>query len=129
MNELYIDIHSFFCHIDHYRVLSRVPCAVQFFSYMLSCFSCVQLSANPLTVARQSPLSMGFSRQEYWSGLPFPTLICFMYSSVYMPVSISQCILLPVSSGNHKFAASDFHFVNKPLSTSLPPQILCISNI
>ena len=25
------------------------------------------------TVARQAPLSMGFSRQEYWSGLPFPT--------------------------------------------------------
>ena len=26
------------------------------------------------TVARQAPVSMGFSRQEYWSGLPFPTL-------------------------------------------------------
>ena len=29
-------------------------------------------SAAPWTVARQAPLSMGFSRQEYWSGLPFP---------------------------------------------------------
>ena len=28
---------------------------------------------NPWTVARQAPLSMGFSRQEYWSGLPFPS--------------------------------------------------------
>ena len=28
-------------------------------------------SATPWTVARQAPLSMGFSRQEYWSGLPF----------------------------------------------------------
>ena len=28
---------------------------------------------TPWTVARQSPLSMGFSRQEYWSGLPFPS--------------------------------------------------------
>ena len=27
------------------------------------------------TVARQAPLSMGFSRQEYWSRLPFPTLV------------------------------------------------------
>ena len=27
---------------------------------------------TPWTVARQTPLSMGFSRQEYWSGLPFP---------------------------------------------------------
>ena len=34
---------------------------------------CVQLFATPLTVACQAPLSMGFSRQEYWSGLPFPS--------------------------------------------------------
>ena len=32
----------------------------------------VWLSASPWTVAHQAPLSMGFSRQEYWSGLPFP---------------------------------------------------------
>ena len=30
--------------------------------------------ATPWTVAHQAPLSMGFSRQEYWSGLPFPSL-------------------------------------------------------
>ena len=34
--------------------------------------SCVQLFATPWTVAYQGSLSMGFSRQEYWSGLPFP---------------------------------------------------------
>ena len=28
--------------------------------------------ATPWTVARQAPLSMGFPRQEYWKGLPFP---------------------------------------------------------
>ena len=33
-----------------------------------SCFSCIQLFATPWTVACQSPLSMGFSRQEYESG-------------------------------------------------------------
>ena len=33
----------------------------------------VQLFATPWTVACQAPLSMGFSRQEYWSGLPFPS--------------------------------------------------------
>ena len=31
----------------------------------------VRLFATPWTVARQAPLSLGFSRQEYWSGLPF----------------------------------------------------------
>ena len=34
----------------------------------------VQLFATPWTVAYQVPLSMEFSRQEYWSGLPFPSL-------------------------------------------------------
>ena len=33
----------------------------------------VGLFATPWTVAHQAPLSMGFSRQEYWSGLPFPS--------------------------------------------------------
>ena len=32
----------------------------------------VQLFVNPWTVAYQTPPSMGFSRQEYWNGLPFP---------------------------------------------------------
>ena len=39
---------------------------------MLSCFSCIRLFATQWTVTYQAPLSTGFSRQEYWSGLPFP---------------------------------------------------------
>ena len=39
---------------------------------MLSCFSHVQLCATLWIVACQVPLSMGFSRQEYWNGLPCP---------------------------------------------------------
>ena len=39
---------------------------------MLSRFSRVQLSMTPWIGARQAPLSKGFSRQEYWSGLPCP---------------------------------------------------------
>ena len=38
----------------------------------LSCFNHFQLFAIPWTVAHRAPLSMGFSRQEYWSGLPSP---------------------------------------------------------
>ena len=34
--------------------------------------SCVQLYVIPRAVVHQAPLSMGFFRQEYWSGLPFP---------------------------------------------------------
>ena len=40
--------------------------------YKLCCFSCARILVTLWTVAHQSPLSMGFSRQEYWSGLPCP---------------------------------------------------------
>ena len=40
---------------------------------LLSGFSHVRLFATPWTAAYQAPLSMGFSRQEYWSGVPLPS--------------------------------------------------------
>ena len=40
---------------------------------LLSCFSHVQLCATPQTAAHEAPPSLGFSRQEHWSGLPFPS--------------------------------------------------------
>ena len=40
---------------------------------LLSRFSRVQLCVTPETAAHQAPLSLGFSRQEHWSGLPFPS--------------------------------------------------------
>ena len=40
---------------------------------MVSSLSHVQLFVTPWTVACQAPLPMGFSRQEYWSRLPFPS--------------------------------------------------------
>ena len=42
-------------------------------SLLLSRFSRVRLCATPKTAAHQAPLSLGFSRQEHWSGLPFPS--------------------------------------------------------
>ena len=41
-------------------------------AYMLSCFSHVHLFATLWTVVSQAPQSMGFSKQEYWRGLPCP---------------------------------------------------------
>ena len=48
---------------------------VQFFATPCVClsFSCFQLFATPWTVACQVPMSMEFSRQEYWSGFPVPS--------------------------------------------------------
>ena len=42
------------------------------FAYLLSHFRCVRLFVTPWTVTHQAPLSMEFSRQEYWNGLPCP---------------------------------------------------------
>ena len=45
----------------------------QHLAFALCMLSCVQLFVTPWAVDHQAPLSMGLSRQEYWSGLPFPT--------------------------------------------------------
>ena len=44
---------------------------------LLSRFSHVRLLATPWTAAYQAPPSMGFSRQEYWSGVPLPSPLIF----------------------------------------------------
>ena len=67
-------------------------------------FSCIQLFAAPWTITYQTPLSMGFSRQEYWSGLPFPPsgnlpdteikphLLCLLLTKV----QVVKAMVLPV---------------------------------
>ena len=47
--------------------------AMMWWKWKRQSLSRVQLFATPWTVAHQAPLSMGFTRQEYWSGLPFPS--------------------------------------------------------
>ena len=41
--------------------------------YLCACAQLCQTLCDPMAVACQAPLSVKFSRQEYWSGLPFPT--------------------------------------------------------
>ena len=66
------------CGRQNNSLLPRTPTSLSHGNHecMMSCV-CVQLLlcqtlVTPWTVARQAPLSMGFSRQENWSGLPFP---------------------------------------------------------
>ena len=69
---------------------------------MLSRFSRVRLYATPWPVASQVPLSMGSPRQEYWSGLPFPSpsflynffLFFLFYSMAVISTSLSSNSLL-----------------------------------
>ena len=56
------------------QVLFGIQKCLQSDTCVLSCFSCVWLLVTLWTVALQAPLSMGFPRQEYWSGLPFSSL-------------------------------------------------------
>ena len=49
----------YFCFINYAKA----------FDCVLSCFNHVRFFETPWTVAHQAPLSVGFSRQEYWSGL------------------------------------------------------------
>ena len=53
-------------------LIIRIKCLTYFVRAVLSHFRPVQLFATPRTLARQAPLSVGFSRQEHWSGLPCP---------------------------------------------------------
>ena len=50
-----------------------MSCTLIIITLSVCVLSRVRLSATPWAVARQAPLSMGFSRQEYWSGLTFPS--------------------------------------------------------
>ena len=68
----FIDFHNFgynmiWCNFLH------VSCAWWFLKVKVKSLSRVWLFATPWTVAYQAPPSMGFSRQECWSGLPFPS--------------------------------------------------------
>ena len=63
-------------YIPEELTLGSKECTFFLSMYMcvLSCFSHFWLSATLWTTACRNPLSMGFSRQESWSGLPFPSL-------------------------------------------------------
>ena len=66
------------------RTLEWVPisfCNAWKWKVKVKSFSRVQLLATPWTAAYQAPLPMGFSRQEYWSGVPLPSPVC-MYASI-----------------------------------------------
>ena len=58
------------CEIKRLLLLGR-KAMTNLLLLLLSSFSRVRLCETPQTAAHQAPLSLGYSRQEYWSGLPF----------------------------------------------------------
>ena len=71
------DIHTyvfiFFPSLVYHRILDRAPVLYSRTLFEVKLLSRVRLFAIPWTVAYQAPPSTEFSRQEYWSGLPFPS--------------------------------------------------------
>ena len=62
-------MNMYFHYISHYKF--EYIQGLYIYNDIHVCYR-IQLFATPWTVAHQAPLSMGFPRQEYWSGLPFP---------------------------------------------------------
>ena len=58
---------------NYTHMVSMLNSGFQWVSEWVKSLSRVQLFVTPWTAAHQAPPSMGFSRQEYWSGLPFPS--------------------------------------------------------
>ena len=74
---------------------------------MLRHFSCVQVFATPWTVPHQAPLSMRFPRQEYWSGLTFPSLGDLSNPGIEPESPALQANALPLS---HLGSSSIYHY-------------------
>ena len=67
-------------------------------------FSCCQLFETPRTAASQAPLSMGLSRQEYWSGVPLPSSTRTAGLSEYETLGTQRLKYLPSSPLQKKFS-------------------------
>ena len=98
---------------------------------VLSCFNRVQLFATPWTVARQVLQSMRFSRQEYWSGLPFPAPT-FTLMTVSIKTRDTSTLQKPVVLILISFYKSTFHIcffpIRLPTQLSLGHFILVFAN-
>ena len=64
------------------------------------------------TVAHQAPLSMGFSRQEYWSGLPFPSLGGLPDPGIELASPALQADSLPLSHGGSQHIHTTIYKIN-----------------
>jgi len=86
--------------------------------------SSVQLFATPWTVARRAPLSMEFSRQEYWSSQPFPSPGNLPVPGIKSRSPASQVDSLPSEPpGNHKAKRWSLNNYNRPRLFVTPKSI------
>ena len=92
-------------------------------------FSCQVMSdsfATPWTIAHQAPLPMGFSRQEYWSGLPFPFPGIFLTQGLNQVSCIDRQILYCWVTS--PYLPGSCHYLPTPLSQADFPHG-CVSSL
>ena len=84
----------------------EIPSFTLLLLLLLSRFSRVRLCATPWTAANQAPPSMGFSSQEYWSGVPLPSLISHPTDSNFHLTNLPSLIpiKLPITYPTHRYA-------------------------
>ena len=74
---------------------------------LLSRFSCVRLCVTPKTAAHQAPPSLGFSRQEHWSGLPLPSLPIYLHLSIICHIyHLSLSLYIYIYIYKHKISSN-----------------------
>ena len=107
-----------------------LPTEPQFSS--VQSLSCVQLFATPWAAAYQATPSMGFSRQEYWSGVPLPSLHQPLHTSIpsfHAPLS-SPVTEVSLSPYNHLCTSKFYHSLrlvsnaSSPIKFSLGPEVI-----
>ena len=77
----------------------------------------VQLFATPWTVAYKAPPSMGFSKQKYWSGLPFPSLEILHKEAIkLMAAMIIIFFTIIIANTQSQFISPPFPFSNSVIS-------------
>ena len=94
--------------LSNWTELNWMPCDAKYLLMRFFAAVCAQLCPiTPQTAACQSPLSMGFSQQEYWNGLPSPSPGAYGYLCTLDEVSVQ--IFCPFLSWNICFLIVPFH--------------------
>ena len=124
-------MHNFLIHF--LRHLFKLTCM---HACMLSHFSCAWLFAMLWTVAHKAPLSMGFSMQEYWSGLPFPSPgdlsnqgikpMSLKYPALAGRVFTTSATREVLNSHEKNWLISTHHYsVSHQITAHLPHHLIC----
>ena len=109
---------------DLHRVLWVLWLLIPLRLLLLSCFSRIQLCVTPLTAAHQAPRSLGFSRQEHWSGLPLPSASNISSYLIFIwqgNICVNCVLITPVLTWDTKSPPTDSALLKNLLCLTVTP--------